>query len=109
MPVSKATNRGQLVCRGSARRLYLVAYTLWVQYTLRDIPRLLDLELRRRAKAEGKTLNAVALEALMRGAGLGETALRHRDLGDVAGTWQEDRDCDDAVADQDRVDTHLWR
>ena len=79
-----------------------------MQYTLRDIPHRLDSKLRRRAKAEGKTLNAVALEALMRGAGFGETAPRHRDLGDVAGTWQEDRDFDDAIADQDRVDTHLW-
>lgn len=80
-----------------------------MQYTLRDIPLYLDSELRRRAKVEGKTLNAVALEALMRGAGMGEIAARHRDLGDVAGTWQEDRAYDDAIADQDRVDTHLWR
>jgi hypothetical protein len=86
-----------------------LAYTPWVQYTLRDIPHLLDLELRRRAKAEGKTLNAVALEALMRGAGLDETEPRHRDLGDVAGTWREDREFDDAIADQDRVDASLWR
>lgn len=76
-----------------------------MQYTLRNVPDFLDSELRQRAKAERKTLNAVALEALMRGAGLDETAPRHRDLGDVAGTWQEDRDCDDAIADQDRVDT----
>src|SRR6202047_2219976 len=95
--VSKATDRGRF------------AHTLWVQYTLRDIPLYLDSELRRRAKVEGKTLNAVALEALMRGAGMGEIAARHRDLGDVAGTWQEDRAYDDAIADQDRVDTHLWR
>ena len=80
-----------------------------MQYTLKDVPHSLDSELRRRAKAEGKTLNAVALEALLRGVGLGEKAPRHRDLGDVAGTWQEDRDCDDAIADQDRIDTRLWR
>ena len=80
-----------------------------MQYSLRDIPRLLDSELRRRAKREGKSLNAVAIEALVRGAGLGEPPLRQRDLGDVAGTWQEDRDFDDALAAQDRIDERLWR
>ncbi len=80
-----------------------------MQYTLRDIPSILDSELRRRAKAEGKSLNAIAIEALVRGAGLGETPLRQRDLSDVAGTWQEDREFDQAVADQDRVDERLWQ
>ena len=80
-----------------------------MQYTLRDIPPLLDSELRRRAKREGKSLNAVVVEALVRGAGLGETPSPQRDLSDVAGTWQEDGDFDDAVADQDRIDERLWR
>lgn len=80
-----------------------------MQYTLRDIPLLLDSELRRRAKAEGKSLNAVAIEALVRGAGLRERPPRQRDLGDVAGTWQEDPDFDQAIADQDRIDDRLWR
>lgn len=80
-----------------------------MQYTLRDIPYIVDSELRRRAKAEGKSLNAVAIEALTRGAGLGVTPLRQRDVSDIAGTWQEDPEFDQAVADQDRVDERLWR
>jgi hypothetical protein len=80
-----------------------------MQYTLRGVPPIVDLELRRRAKAEGKSLNTVAIEALVRGSGLGESPVRQRDLGDVAGTWQEDRDFDQAVADQDRVDERLWQ
>ena len=80
-----------------------------MQYTLREIPPAVDSELRRRAKAEGKSLNTVAIEALIRGSGLGESPVRQRDLGDVAGTWREDRDFDQAVADQDRVDERLWR
>ena len=80
-----------------------------MQYTLRDIPPILDSELRRRAKDEGKSLNAVAIEALIRGAGLGETALRLRDLSDIAGTWQEDREFDQVIAEQDRIDEQLWR
>ncbi|HVR09975.1 MAG TPA: hypothetical protein VMW75_18165 [Thermoanaerobaculia bacterium] len=69
----------------------------------------MDSELRRRAKAEGKSLNAIAIEALVRGTGLGETPLRYRDLSDIAGTWVEDPDFDRAIADQDRIDEHLWR
>lgn len=80
-----------------------------MQYTLRDIPPSLDNELRRRARTEGKSLNAIAIEALIRGAGLAETPVRARDLGDVAATWQEDEDFDRAIADQDRVDEAMWR
>jgi hypothetical protein len=80
-----------------------------MQYTIRDIPPILDSELRRRARTEGRSLNAIAIEALVRGAGLGETPLRQRDLSDVGGTWKEDRDFDDAIADQDRIDEPLWR
>jgi hypothetical protein len=80
-----------------------------MQYTLREIPPTVDSELRRRAKAEGKSLNTVALEALIRGSGLGESPIRQRDLGDVAGTWHEDPDFDQAVTDQDQVDERLWK
>ena len=80
-----------------------------MQYTIRDIPPLLDSELRRRAKNEGKSLNAVVIESLVRGAGLGETAPRYRDLSDIVDTWVEDPEFDIAIADQDQVDEHLWR
>jgi hypothetical protein len=74
-----------------------------MRYTLRDIPPILDSELRRRAKTEGKSLNAVALEALTRGAGLGETPVRQRDLSDISGSWEEDPEFDRAIAEQDCV------
>lgn len=80
-----------------------------MQYTLRDVPPALDAELRRRVKTEGKSLNAVAIEALARGAGLAGAPIRQRDLSDVAGTWREDREFDRAVADQHRIDKRLWR
>jgi hypothetical protein len=80
-----------------------------MRYTLRDIPPPLDSELRWRAKEEGKSLNAVAIEALLRGAGLSETPIRQRDLSDIAGSWQEDPEFDQAITDQDGVDKHLWR
>jgi hypothetical protein len=78
-----------------------------MRYTLRKIPPIVDMELRRRAKAEGKSLNTVAIEALVRGSGVSESPIRRRDLGDIAGTWQEDRAFDEAVTDQDRHCDHL--
>ena len=80
-----------------------------MQYTLRDIPPLLDAELRQRAKSEGKSLNAVAIAALVRGAGLGETPLRRHDLSDIVNTWEDDPDFDDAIVEQDRIDEDLWK
>lgn len=80
-----------------------------MQYTLRDIPPPVDAELRRRAKAEGKSLNTVAIETLVRGAGLSEAPIRHRDLSDIAGHWQEDPEFDQAIAEQDQIDERLWR
>jgi hypothetical protein len=80
-----------------------------MQYTLRRVPPAADHALRRRARAEGKSLNAVAVEALVRGAGVGENPVRHRDLGDIAGTWTEDPAFDAAIKDQRRIDRRLWR
>jgi hypothetical protein len=80
-----------------------------MQYTLRKVSRQVDAALRRRARAERKSLNAVALEALARGAGVAGEPTVQRDLRDVAGTWIEDPEFDQAVARQHRIDRRLWR
>ena len=69
---------------------------------------MVDRKLRRRARDEGKSLNTDAIEALIRGSGLGEKPVRQRDLSDIIGTWHEDREFDQAIADQDRIDERLW-
>ncbi len=50
-----------------------------MRYTLRDVPPSVNAELRRRAKAEGKSLNTMVIEALIHGTGLSETPVRMRD------------------------------
>lgn len=80
-----------------------------MQYTLRNVPEIVDAALRRRAREQGKSLNEVALETLARGAGVIERCSRQRDLGDVAGTWRKDRAFDRALAAQDAVDEELWK
>ena len=80
-----------------------------MQYTLRNIPPTVNTLLRRRAKDEGKSLNEVALEALVRGLGLSAEPLQQRDLTDVAGAWATDRTTDEVLAEQRQIDPDLWR
>ena len=80
-----------------------------MQYTLRNVPAFLDRVLRRRAREKGASLNDVVLEALARGAGVTGEPVKYRDLRDLAGTWQEDPDFDEALRAQDTIDEALWR
>jgi hypothetical protein len=84
-------------------------YCAGMQYTIRDVPRTVDAELRRKAKREARSLNAVALHALKVGAGVAEVPAQFHDLDALAGTWQEDAAFDRAVAAQDQVDARLWK
>ena len=80
-----------------------------MQYTIRNIPDNLDAVLRGTAREQGKSLNEVTVEALVRGAGLtGQRTLR-RDLSDIIGTWEEDSAFDEAIAAQDKVDEEMWK
>ncbi|HET7205602.1 MAG TPA: hypothetical protein VFI95_03390 [Terriglobales bacterium] len=80
-----------------------------MQYTIRNVPEVLDTVLRRSAREQGKSLNEVTIEALARGAGLGEKRCRQRDLGEIAGSWRKDPAFDRALKQQDRIDPELWR
>ena len=85
------------------------AYNERMQYTIRNVPHILDEALRRAAHERGKSLNEIAIEALARGAGVSGERDRQRDLGDIAGTWRRDPAFDSAVAAQDTVDEEMWR
>lgn len=80
-----------------------------MQYTLRRIPKHLDRALRQRARAQNKSLNEVAIQALMAACGVEGEPIRRRDLADVAGTWQADPVADAALRDQRQVDPDLWK
>jgi hypothetical protein len=80
-----------------------------MQYSIRGIPKALDDAIRERARAEGKSLNEVALEALADGLGLGPDDIVRRDLSDIAGTWKPDPAAEKAIAEQHRIDADLWR
>lgn len=80
-----------------------------MQYTIRRIPLAVDRAVRHRARAEGKSLNAVAVKALADGLGLERQAVVRRDLGDIVGTWGKDVATERALAAQDRIDKPLWK
>lgn len=80
-----------------------------MQYTIRNIPDALDTALRERARQENRSLNEIVVRALGRAMGFSREAVRHRDVGDVAGTWREDPAFDQAISDQHSVDDELWK
>jgi len=79
-----------------------------MQYTVRNIPKSLDEEMRRRAREEGKSLNEVAVQAMTRGLGQAAESVRFRNLTDLAGTWKEDPEFDAAIEAQDTIEPELW-
>ncbi len=84
-------------------------YAECMQYTIRGIPSAVDDAVRERARAEEKSLNEVAVEALIEGLGLGASEVVRRDLSDVVGTWRKDAAVEAALVDQDRVDEDVWK
>ena len=99
----KSESGGQLASRACT------AYNGCMQYTIRNIPDNLDAALRNTAQLQGKSLNEVAVEALVRGAGLSDQPIRRRDLSYIAGTWVEDPAFDEAIAAQRTIDEEMWK
>jgi hypothetical protein len=86
-----------------------VACNMNTQYTIRAVPAGINRALRRRAKQEGKSLNAIVVEALARGLELDAKPVEHTDLDALIGSWQEDAAFDRAVAAFERVDQEAWK
>ena len=72
-----------------------------VQLTIRGIPADVGDILRNRAQLERKSLNAILVEVLKGAASAYSTDMRHTDLDDLFGRWQDDPDCDEALRAQD--------
>ena len=78
------------------------------QLTIRSVPPHVGRALRKRAEEEGKSLNTVLVETLAKSVN-GQVEPRFTDLSDLAGTWQDDPECEAALAAQDQIDESLWR
>ena len=80
-----------------------------MQYTIRSVPEQIDRELRRKAAAEQKSLNAVILEALEREFGSPNGTTEHNDLDFLIGSWEDDPAFDKAVSDFGQVEQGMWQ
>ncbi len=80
-----------------------------MQYTIRNISKRLDKALRTKAKAEGKSINTAAIEALEAALGVAGDRPKRRDLAFLSGTWVEDPAFDKTIKDQRRIDPELWK
>jgi hypothetical protein len=79
------------------------------QYTIRNVPKVVDRALRRRAERQARSLNDVAVEALARGAGVENEAMEHDDVDFLFGSWVDDPVVDRALADQRTIDKGIWK
>jgi hypothetical protein len=79
-----------------------------IQYTIREIPPTTDIALRKKAKALGKSLNTVTLEALQAAAGIEVKKTANHDLDFIAGTWIEDAKIDKALTEERKTHKGDW-
>ena len=80
-----------------------------IQYTIRDIPAIVNDALQQKARRSGKSLNSIARDALTKEAGLEGQARLYHDLDAFFGSWIEDPAVDKALSDQRKIDKNLWR
>jgi len=79
------------------------------QYTIRRVPERLDRLLREKARASGKSLNEVALDALQTGLGTPFKPKLNHEYDEFAGTWVEDPAFDEAMKYFDQIDKEDWK
>jgi plasmid stability protein len=74
---------------------------------LRDIPEDVERALRARAKAEGKTPEQIAIEAIA--ATTSPSSGMKSDFSAVVGTWVEDPVFDQIRREHEQIDPKLWK
>jgi hypothetical protein len=79
------------------------------QYTIRSVPARVDRELRKRAKAEGKSLNAVVVDILEHAVAPNGQPVIHHDLDFLFGSWVEDPGFDAAIKHFEEIDEEYWK
>lgn len=79
-----------------------------IQYTIRDVPGRVDEALRSYAAEAGTSINQAAVDAIAKGLGVPISGKQYDDLDHLVGSWQEDPQFDEAVAEMDRIDSEMW-
>jgi hypothetical protein len=76
-----------------------------IQYTIRGIPKDVDLALRKKAATRKQSLNQIILEELTT-ATIGKPL--REDFSDLTGRWTPDPAFDEILASQRRIDPGKW-
>lgn len=85
------------------------AYNAGMQYTIRDIPKEVDKALRAKARAEGASLNEVAVRTLAKGLGLDGVPCVYDDLDWFLGSGGLERAVTQAIERHDVVHPDDWK
>ncbi len=64
--------------------------------------------MRQQARERGVSINSVLLDALTIGLNLGDDNELHHDLDELAGTWQESHEVDEALDSMRQIDQEIW-
>jgi hypothetical protein len=80
-----------------------------IQYTIRNIPVEVDRRLRDSAHQLHRSLNQALVDLLSRAAGVTEPTTPYRDLDAFFGSWTQDSQVDQALAEQRKIDRKLWK
>jgi hypothetical protein len=81
-----------------------------IQYTIRGVPDHVDNLLRQKARSSGKSLNEMALAALIETCGDSDLSTRYHDLDDLSGSWVENaKGFDEAMVSLRRTDPEIWK
>jgi hypothetical protein len=78
----------------------------FVQYTVRGVPRELDIILRRKAAQRATSINQVIIDELTQAA-MGRS--RKADFSDLVGRWTPDPAFDKIIASQRQIDWDKWK
>lgn len=77
-----------------------------IQYTIRGVPREVDLALRQKAERRKQSLNQVILDELVE-ATIGRK--RRADFSDLVGRWIPDAAFDEIMSAQREIDWDRWK
>ena len=80
------------------------------QITLRQIPEVLDKQLRSLASKNKTSLNKVVLSLLMESLGISSNSEKKRDLTDLCGTWSNEQNDEFQrnTEDFNQIDREIW-
>lgn len=79
-----------------------------LQYTFRNIPKDIDIMLRKRSLREGKSFNKTGIEVLRKGL-MGSISSKPETIFDeIRGSNLLDKGFDDAIEDMSRIDPKMW-